>query len=307
MSMDRAYDISCEGVMHMDVYGEYLFIENFAAGYGIIRLTAVMCGRRPSCARVVCGAAFCGVFAFILFINIPKIIEFGAGIFFSALLVFIVFSPDHLKNELRITAVFYIVSFMTGGAAIAFIFASGCSGAVSNGIFYIGERVYFFMILGAGAAAAMISGLAGYVKRSVSRRPSMVRASIDIMGRVAECAAKIDTGNYLKEPVSGKPVSIIEKEEAYRAWGDLYREHIIDSRLRAVPYSSVGNAHGTMIAVRCDSMVIDRGAGVSPDRYIYLQNVYIGLYDGIFASDGEEERYTLLLQPSLIDERCFAL
>lgn len=52
-----------------------------------------------------------------------------------------------------ITAVFYIVSFMTGGAAIAFIFASGCSGAVSNGIFYIGERVYFFMILGAGAAA----------------------------------------------------------------------------------------------------------------------------------------------------------
>ena len=157
MSMDRAYDISCEGVMHMDVYGEYLFIENFAAGYGIIRLTAVMCGRRPSCARVACGAAFCGVFAFILFINIPKIIEFGAGIFFSALLVFIVFSPDHLKNELRITAVFYIVSFMTGGAAIAFIFASGCSGAVSNGIFYIGERVYFFMILGAGAAAAMIS------------------------------------------------------------------------------------------------------------------------------------------------------
>ena len=141
MSVDRAYDISCEGVMHMDVYGEYLFIENFAAGYGIIRLTAVMCGRRPSCARVACGAAFCGVFAFILFINIPKIIEFGAGIFFSALLVFIVFSPDHLKNELRITAVFYIVSFMTGGAAIAFIFASGCSGAVSNGIFYIGERV----------------------------------------------------------------------------------------------------------------------------------------------------------------------
>lgn len=68
----------------MDVYGEYLFIENFMAGYGIIRLTALMCGRRPSYARMACGAFLCGMFAFILFVNIPGMVESAAEIFFCS-------------------------------------------------------------------------------------------------------------------------------------------------------------------------------------------------------------------------------
>lgn len=297
----------------MDVYGEYLFVENFMAGYGIIRLTALMCGRRPSYARMACGAALCGVFAFILFINIPRMIEFAAGILFSAMLVYIVFSPGHIRNEIKLTAAFYIVSFLTGGAAIAFIFASGCGGVVSNGIFYIGDHIWFFMITGAGAAAAMLAGLVRFIKRSAVRCDTLAKVSVEIMGKTVECIAKIDTGNYLREPVSGKPVSIIEKSAAERAWGELYRNHMLDNRLRAVPYSSVGKEHGSMMAVRCDRLVIDRGAGAadasstSNARKIFLQNVYIGIYDGVFSSDGDEEKYTLLLQPEMVNEGCFAI
>ncbi len=291
----------------MDVYGEYLFVENFMAGYGIIRLTALMCGRKPSYARVACGAVLCGLFAFILFINIPSVIEFTAGVLFSALLVFIVFSPKRIKNELKLTAAFYIVSFMTGGAAIALIFASGCSGAVSNGIFYIGERAYFFIIVGAGGAGAMLAGLVRFFKRSAVRSDSVVAVSVEIMGKVVECSARIDTGNYLREPVSGKPVSVIEKAKAEAAWGELYRNHMLDNRLRVVPYSSVGNENGQLLAVRCDNIVIDRGTGAPGSRRIYLQNAYIGLYDGVFSSDRDDERYELLLQPDMVNEGCFVI
>ncbi len=291
----------------MDVYGEYLFVENFMAGYGIIRLTAIMCGRKPSYARVACGAVLCGLFAFILFINIPRILEFTVGIFFSALIVYIVFSPQRMKNELKLAAAFYIVSFMTGGAAIALIFASGCNGAVSNGIFYVGERVYFFMIVGAGTAGMMLAGLVRFFKRSAVRSDSVVTVSVEIMGKIVECSARIDTGNYLREPVSGKPVSVIEKTKAESAWGELYRNHMLDNRLRVVPYNSVGNENGQMIAIRCDNIVIDKGAGAHGSRRIYLQNAYIGLYDGVFVSDGDEERYDLLLQPDMVNEGCFAI
>ena len=291
----------------MDVYGEYLFIENFIAGYGIIRLTALMCGRKPSCARVAVGASLCGAFAFILFINMPRILEFAAGMIFSAILVFTVFSPKHIKNGVKLAAVFYIMSFVMGGAAIAFIFASGCLGAVSNGIFYIGDQVWLLMLAGAAATAGVIIWLAAFIKRSLARGGSLVKVSIEIMGRIVECTAKIDTGNYLREPVSGKPVSVMEKQKADSAWGELYRSHMLDNRLRAVPYSSVGSGRGSMMAVRCDELIIDRGAGASPDRKVHLQNAYIGMYDGIFTSDADEERYTLLLQADMINEGCFAI
>lgn len=291
----------------MDVYGEYLFIENFMAGYGIIRLTALMCGRRPSYARMACGSLLCGMFAFILFINIPGIVQSAAEIFFAAMLITIVFSPQRIKNVVRLTAVFYAISFLLGGAAIAFIFASGCNGAVGNGIFYIGSRMYFFMITGMGTAGIMLSRLVDFIKKSSSRGSTIVRVNINIMGKNIECTAKIDTGNYLREPVSGKPVSIIEKSSAERAWGELYRNHMLDNRIRVIPYSSIGEKCGSMIALRCDDLVIDRGTAASGCRRIFLQNAYIGLYDGKFSSDSDEEKYTLLLQPDMVDKGCFAI
>lgn len=291
----------------MDVYGEYLFIENFMAGYGIIRLTALMCGRRPSYARMACGAFLCGMFAFILFVNIPGMVESAAKIFFAAMLIIIVFSPQRIKNVVKLTAVFYAVSFLLGGAAIAFIFASGCNGAVSNGIFYIGSRMYFLMITGMGTGGIMLCRLVDFIKKSSSRGSTIVRVNVNIMGKNIECTAKIDTGNYLREPVSGKPVSIIEKSSAERAWGELYRNHMLDNRIRVIPYSSIGEKCGSMIALRCDELVIDRGSGTSKCRKIFLQNAYIGLYDGMFSNDSDEEKYTLLLQPDMVDKGCFAI
>lgn len=291
----------------MDVYGEYLFIENFIAGYGIIRLTALMCGRKPSYARVACGAAMCGSFAFILFINIPSVLEFASGILFSALLVLAVFSPKHIKNGIKLAAVFYIISFVTGGAAIAFIFASGCAGAVSNGIFYIGSEVWFFMLIGAASAAAIMIWMVKFIKIMLARSDSLVKVRIAIMGSIVECTAKVDTGNYLREPVSGKPVSVIEKEKADKAWGELYRRHMLDNRMRAVPYCSIGIGRGSMMAVMCDDLIIERGAGASSGSRIHLQNTYIGMYDGVFSSDSDEEKYTLLLQADMLNEGCFVI
>jgi stage II sporulation protein GA (sporulation sigma-E factor processing peptidase) len=285
--------------MHLDVYGEALFIENFMVGYGIIRLTGIMCGRKPSKPRVAAGAVFCGLFAFILFINIPRTVEMISGILFAVAVVYIVFDPAGLKSTFRLAAVFYMVSFLTGGTVIAVIYASGCRGVVSNGIFYIGRRVYIFMAAGITTAVIMGGSMVKFLRKSAIRSDETVWISIDVMGKKINCRGKIDTANYLKEPLSGKPVSIIEKEVAELAWGELLKNHMLDNRLRVIPYTSLGCSGGNIMALRCDNMVIEREKG-----RIYLRNVYVGLYEGSFLGDESEESYSVLLQPELINERC---
>lgn len=287
----------------MDVYGEYLFMENFAAGYVIIKLTGMLCGRRPRKMRTAGGSALCGLFAFVIFINIPGTAQFILSAFFSVLVVYTVFVPSDLKSAIRMTAVFYMVSFLLGGAAIAAIYASGSTGAVSGGIFYIGKEVYVLMCIGAGAAVFMGAFTVKFIRKAAVKVNEIVKLDIEIMGKNISCKGKLDTANYLKEPLSGKPVSIMEKKTAESAWGTLYKNHMLDNRLRVIPYSSLGCENGMIMALRCDNMVIDRGDIFGGNR-IYLRNAYIGLYDGVFSADSSEEDYTVLIQPEIIGERC---
>jgi stage II sporulation protein GA (sporulation sigma-E factor processing peptidase) len=222
-----------------------------------------------------------------------------AGVLFAVAIVYIVFDPAGLKSIFRLAAVFYMVSFLTGGTVIAVIYASGCKGIVSNGIFYIGHRVYVFMAAGITAAAVMGESMVKFLRKSAIRSDETVWISIEVMGKKVNCRGKVDTANYLKEPLSGKPVSIIEKEAAESAWGDLLKNHMLDNRLRVIPYTSLGCSGGNIMALRCDNMVIEREKG-----RIYLRNVYLGLYDGEFSGDESEESYSVLLQPELINERC---
>lgn len=290
-------------VMLMDVYGEYLFAENFIAGYVIIKLTGALCGRKPSGARTAGGSVLCGLFSFVIFINIPGAVGLALNLFFSALAVYAVFEPSGFRSGARITAVFYMVSFLLGGAAIAAVYASGTSGAVSGGIFYIGSEAYVLIAAGAASAVFMGAFTLKFIKKAAVKADEIVKIDIEIMGKNISCRAKFDTANYLKEPLSGKPVSIMEKKAAESAWGTLCKNRMLDNRLRAIPYSSLGRENGMIMALRCDNMVIDRGDIFGGNR-IYLRNVYIGLYDGVFSGDGGEQDYAVLLQPELICERC---
>ncbi|MCI8285206.1 MAG: sigma-E processing peptidase SpoIIGA [Firmicutes bacterium] len=283
------------------IYGEYLFLENFAVGYAILRLTGLLCGRKPSYLRITAGAVLCGIFAFILFVNLSKFVSFLIEILFALVLAFIVFRPSGRQALVRLTIVFYCISFLTGGSAIAFIYMSGCAGVVSNGIFYIGKGGYMLIIIGAFIGIAGVFTVVKYVRNRAPRGDEIVGVSIDIMGGILKCQGKVDSGNYLRDPLSGRPVSLIEREVAEKTWGEIENNKNWENRVRVIPYKSVGCEEGTLMAVRCDSITIDKGEVFGRGK-IYLRNAIIGFYEGSFSKKEDEEKYSILLQPDVIAE-----
>lgn len=112
----------------------------------------------------------------------------------------------------------------------------------------------WFSVFWLYAAAAlgsmwMISFLWSAVFSGMTRSRRMYRVEIDCGGRKKELTALLDTGNHLKDPISGKPVSIVPASEA----GDLFQGQV---GVRLVPFKTVGCKDGLLPAFLADRMVI---------------------------------------------------
>ena len=84
-------------------------------------------------------------------------------------------------------------------------------------------------------------------------------------GRSASCIALKDTGNTLRDPVTGEQVLVISLEMANRLTGltEQQLRHPLETLalrpvpgLRLIPYRSVGNAGGFLLAKRFDDVTI---------------------------------------------------
>ena len=101
--------------------------------------------------------------------------------------------------------------------------------------------------------------------------------------------ALIDTGNSLREPVSGKPVSVVETDILERLH-DVKRPE----KLKVIPYRSIGRENGMMEGYEVPEIVID-----SEGERLRRQKVIIGISRGKVSVDG---RYQMILHPDLCNE-----
>ena len=284
----------------MTIYAEYLFAENFIAGLMILRLTACVCGKNPGWLRLFPGAVMCGIFSFIILLNLSGIMTLIYEVLFVAAVTAVSFAPLPVRIFLRIGMVFYCISFLLGGAAMAVMYLSGESGAVNNGFVYIGAQSYLVVLLGGAAGMFPAVFVLRFVRQRSEQADETVRLIIDIMGEKLHCTGRVDSANFLREPVSGRPVSLICEAAARERWGDLLADESAGDRIRAVPFQSVGG-NGVIMAVRCDSLIIGRG-GVFGYRKICLKDAFLGLYDGNFSPGEAEENFTVLVQPEMLYE-----
>ncbi len=285
----------------MTIYAEYLFAENFIAGLWILRLTALLCGRTPKRWRIAAGAALCGLFSFIILLNLSGIMTLIYELVFVLAVTEVTFGSMGIRLLTKIGAVFYCVSFLLGGSVFALLMMIGAGGTVNNGFIYIGSGGYLLILAGAAAGGGMALWILKYVKRHSSEESSVFQLTIDLMNKKLRCEGKVDSANFLREPVSGKPVSLISAKEAEKCWGDILENESLFSRIRAVPYRSVGCSDGIVMAVRCDSLTIDRGGAFGGNR-ICIKDVFLGLYDGEFAAEKEDGKFSVLLQPEVVYE-----
>lgn len=97
--------------------------------------------------------------------------------------------------------------------------------------------------------------------------------------------ALIDTGNCLKDDITGKPVSIIDKKVAE----ELYEGNDLTG-IRYIPYHSIGKAEGVMPLITLDGMYVCRKEKEWIEKPLAA----------ICEEDMTADRYEMILNPDVL-------
>ncbi len=139
-------------------------------------------------------------------------------------------------------------------------------------------------------AVLLFIGVAiAYLKYCRRKDAKDVYCDVEILdkGKKVQVKALYDTGNVLQEPISGKPVSIVEKE-VMEALGGL--EH--NTNYKYIPFHSVGKENGMLIGMEVDGLKIYK-KGECIERYCEI----VALYEGQLSTDG---RFRMILHQGLL-------
>ena len=164
-----------------------------------------------------------------------------------------------------------MVSFSLGGCAFALLYIVRPQDIfMKNGV-YIGTYPIKIIFLG-GIVGFLVTYVAfNVVKSKLNKKQLIYYIKIEIEDRSLETKVILDTGNMLKDPISNAPVILIEKEKLYdilpgsllnnieKIWGGDNARAIdakYKSRLRIIPFSSVGKSNGMMLGIKTDKVKI---------------------------------------------------
>lgn len=263
--------------MEYVVYLDAFFLMNFILDLIVLFICYRIRGYRIKLLRNIAAAAIGGLAACIYVADPFGIFTAGrilANIVVSMIIALIAFGYENMKKYAGDILLLYVAWFAAGGLANVMYFSFGC-------------RNILLIILITAAAGI---GMAGRLGRKSNIARSCMKVRIYNAGKCVDTNALIDTGNTLTEPYGGRPVSILETQEAEKI---IDKEGIcVQKGYMKIPYHSIGEENGMMDGFVADKMCIE-----TPDGIIKRENVVIGVYNGKISADST---YGMILNPRVI-------
>lgn len=262
--------------MYYEIYMDTLFLVNFVMNLYLLLLTDFTAGRTATRLRLTAGALL-GAFVYCLCLvapYVPSWIKMGGGTVLAlGMMVKLTFRPMNLRSCMRLVESLAGYSFLIGGVLLALMkyvegFTSKTTGLA--GIMGAGGITYLFVTF--------------LLERRKKEKRGFCRVILVEGERRVEVNALIDTGNGLTEPISGKPVSVVQQSVLERLWPQGLPEIY-----RAVPYHSVGCEHGIMRGYLAEQIIIYNQGMKSA-----VNQVYLGAGETKISASGS---YEMILNP----------
>lgn len=254
---------------------------NFIMNLYLYTLAAKTLKRTATRVRIIGGSAVSAVLS-VLFLLIPGmpvfIKRFAGPVLVSMVSTAAVFRLKDIRSVCRITGYLYVYAFVFGGV-MKFLFS-----AVP---FLRSRQESMWYILGAGIIA--YQAVSWWIAQAGKKKTNLCRVRLCTDGGEVELCALVDTGNSLREPISGRPVSVVEAEVL-----DSLPGVRIPEKLKAIPYHSVGRSNGIMEGYEIPEMIV-----LKEEEKIRWQKVIVGISRNRISADG---RYQMILHPELCSE-----
>lgn len=278
----------------MVIYLEYLFLENFLTGGLLLLLTSKLAGHSPSRTRLILGSVISGLGGFTIFI--PAAGFGGAVIRLAAavLICTVVFAEKQAKplKTIKTTLIFLALTFLSGGAAMAFTLWRQIPAVNGNGALYLEPLTYGTLICLAVPAFGLTYIFVKLVRKRQMETITRGKVCLTIKGMVYSFEALADSGNSLREPLTGRPAALIDRKGAAKLSfrpedAETGRDETMADRLVVIPYKAVGTEKGILKGIRTDSITF---------REKEMKGAVLAFYDGDFGD------FEVLLSREVLNE-----
>ncbi len=221
-------------------------------------------------------------------------------ILLSIIMVYIAYKPKNTKILIKQVLIFYLTSFLFGGVAFAMLYVIKPQEILMKNGLFLGTYPLKTVFLGAIIASIILITAFKIVKTKISKKDMYCNIKIYFNEKMVETTAMIDTGNMLKDPITGNPVIVVEatlleqilpKEilqnienimggEFENVTEEIKNQYI--SKLKLIPYSSLGKQNGMLLGIKADKVEI-----INQEEEIEKDNVIIGIYTKSLTKRGE--------------------
>ena len=269
--------------MHYELYVDSLFLMNFGMNLYLLMLVNRSTFRITAPWRMLLGAAFGSVSFLLLFwVSVPflcRLVLIIPGGTVGMLLI--AFPVRTFKMFLKLLEKLFFYSFCMGGLLLCLIRLLPPIRQWMTGLWGI-------LTVGGIAFCFLRRFLPG-----CREQDCLCRATLRREGASMTVAAFIDSGNSLIEPISGKPVSVVE-DKVFRG---LWKNNV--QGFRAIPYHSIGKKHGIMEGYLLPELCLEID-GVKKE----FRNVYIAVSpEGLHPShNAGAESIKMIVNPMLLAE-----
>lgn len=284
----------------MTVYVDVVLFENLCMNYIILFGTGYIIKLKIKHWRILVSSSIGAVYAILAYMGIfPLYANIVVKIILSICMVYIAFNPKNIKAIIKELALFYLVSFALGGCAFALLYIVRPQDIFMKDGVYIGTYPLKIALLG-GIVGFIITYVAfKVVKTRMNKNELIYEIVLKINEKELTTKVMLDTGNMLKDPISNNPVILIEKKILYdilpkellentknMLGGDFKNNEDLENeyrtRLRIIPFTSVGKQNGMMLGIKVDEIKI-----ITDIDEIINTNAIVCVYEKEFSKRGK--------------------
>lgn len=285
----------------MTIYIDVVLIENLLMNYIILFATGVILKIPIKHIRLILASLLGAIYTIIAYISGLKIYSnFFLKLILSLVIIYIAFNPKSIKKLLKFTLIFYLTSFVFGGAAFALIYIVKPQEILQNNGLVLNANSLKVIFISAIIAFVIITIGFKVVKNKISAKDMYCDVKIKLNHKEIEIKAMLDTGNFLKEPITNTPVIVVEHTLLYDCIPKEILNHLESilggdfseipdnikeeymPKLKVIPFSSLGKQNGMLLGIKAEKVIIK-----FEEEEKENQNVIIGIYNKSLTKRGE--------------------
>ena len=284
----------------MTIYIDVIIVENLIMNYIILYATGTISKVKISYLRIFCSSLIGAIYditEYTFKLNIYSNIIIKTIL--SVIIIYLAFNPQNLKKMCKQLIIFYVTTFTFGGIATYLIYVLKPQNIIIKNGMYVGTYVLKVIFIGAIIGTIILFIAFKQVKSKITKKDMICKIKIKINGKEKTLDAMVDTGNMLKEPITGTPVAVVERTSLYDLLPkeilnntesilggdfknipeDIKREYI--PKLKIIPFASLGKQNGMLVGIKPEKIEIIN------EQTEENKNAIIGIYNKSLTKKGE--------------------